>query len=145
MSIRFKVADVLPDAYKPLQDFEKYLDNAGLDKIQRELIKIRTSQINGCAFCLNKHIKDSLKYGEDPKRIYVLSAWREAKQWFSEEEQAILALTEEVTLIASQGVSDKVFNRSLALFGEVKTVQFILAIIAMNAWNRMAITFHLHP
>ena len=135
----------MPGAYTPLLEFDKILADSELDHIQREMIKIRTSQINGCAYCLNAHTKDALKYGELQKRIFVMSAWREARTWFSEKDQAILELTEEVTLISQYGVTDAVFDKTVELFGEKATAQIILAIVAMNSWNRLAIAFGKHP
>ncbi|WP_235048417.1 carboxymuconolactone decarboxylase family protein [Arcticibacter svalbardensis] len=80
---RFDLNSVLPAAYNSLLEVEKFVHSAGINKIQLELLKIRASQINGCAFCLNMHIKDAIKYGEDVKRIFVLSAWQEAPNWFN--------------------------------------------------------------
>lgn len=145
MKTRFKMREVQPQGYQSLMDLDKYLDSTGMSKIERELIKIRASQINGCAYCMNHHIQDAIRYGENPKRIYVLSAWREAINWFNEEEQIILALTEEVTLIANHGVSDEVFDKAVALFGEERTARFIWAIIAINSWNRLGIALNKHP
>jgi AhpD family alkylhydroperoxidase len=145
MKPRFNLLEALPQAYKPLIDLDKMLADTTLDKIQKEMIKIRTSQINGCAYCLNMHTKDALKFGEQPQRIFVMSAWREAKNWFSEQDQVILELTEEVTLIANHGISDDLFEKAVTLFGEVTTAQIILSIVSMNAWNRLGIGFSKHP
>lgn len=145
MKTRFNLVSVVPQAYKPLFEFDKILADAELDHIQREMIKIRTSQLNGCAYCLNAHTKDALKYGEQPQRIFVLSAWREARNWFSEKEQCILELTEEVTLISQHGVSDAVFDKAVELFGEKTTAQIILSIVVMNCWNRLGVGFAKHP
>jgi AhpD family alkylhydroperoxidase len=145
MKPRFNLLEALPQAYKPLIDLDKMLADTALSKIQKEMIKIRTSQINGCAYCLNMHTKDALKFGEQAQRIFVMSAWREAKNWFSEQDQVILELTEEVTLIADYGVSDELFEKAVALFGEVTTAQIILSIVSMNAWNRLGIGFGKHP
>ena len=129
----------------PLYDLEKYLDGTGIDRIQRELIRIRASQINNCAYCLSKHIKDYLKYGGDPDKVQVLSAWREVANWFSEEEQLILQITEEITRISDHGLSDESYQKAIALFGEVKTVQLVMAMVSINALNRVAVPFHLAP
>jgi AhpD family alkylhydroperoxidase len=145
MKPRFNLLEALPQAYKPLIELDKMLAETALNKIQKEMIKIRTSQINGCAYCLNMHTKDALKFGEQPQRIFVMSAWREAKNWFSEQDQVILELTEEVTLIADHGIKDELFDKAVALFGEVTTAQIILSIISMNAWNRLGIGFSKHP
>jgi AhpD family alkylhydroperoxidase len=118
--------------------FEHYLAGAQIGPLQKELIKMRASQINGCAFCLNMHSKAALKLGENPQRLFVLDAWRDT-DFFTEEEQAILALTEEVTLIP-QHVSDETYDRALNVLGEKTLAQVIMAIIVINAWNRISIT-----
>ncbi|WP_426668721.1 carboxymuconolactone decarboxylase family protein [Mucilaginibacter sp. McL0603] len=145
MKTRFNLLSAMPGAYTPLLEFDKILADSELDPIQHEMIRIRTSQINGCAYCLNAHTKNALKYGEHQQRIFVMSAWREARNWFSEKDQAILELTEEITLISQHGVSDAVFDKAVELFGEKVTAQIILAIVAMNSWNRLAIAFGKHP
>src|ERR1700744_4053557 len=115
MKPRFNLLSVIPHAYAPLIEMDKLLADTKLERIQREMIKIRTSQINGCAYCLNAHTKDAVKYGENPQRIFVMSAWREARNWFSETDQLILELTEEVTLISKHGVRDELFEKAVAL------------------------------
>lgn len=145
MANRLNLQQVLPDSYKILGQLDQFISNSGLDKLQQELIKIRASQINGCAFCLNLHIKDAIKYGEDPKRIYVLSAWREAKKWFTEEDQLILKLTEEITLIANHGLSNETYQSAVDLFGEEKTAKLIMAVVNINAWNRLGVSLQMHP
>ena len=119
--------------------------NSGIDKLHQELIKIRASQINGCAYCLHMHSKDALKHGENPDRLYVIAAWREAKEWFSKEDQVILRLTEEVTLIADHGLSDRTYDEAVELFGEEMTAKLIAAVININALNRMGVSQSLHP
>lgn len=138
MNTRLNMQETEPDAYKIMLQFEHYLAGTQIGPLQKELIKIRASQINGCAFCLNMHTRDAIKLGEKPQRIFVLNAWRDTT-FFTEEEQAILALTEEVTLIPQQ-VSDATYNRALNALGEKTLAQVIMAIIVINAWNRIAIT-----
>ncbi len=145
MKTRFSLLSAVPQAYKPLIELDKLLADTQLERIQREMIKIRASQINGCAYCLNAHTKDAIKFGENPQRIFVMSAWREARNWFSDVDQLLLELTEEVTLISRHGVSDEVFERAVTLLGEQTTAQVILAIVAMNAWNRLGIAFGKQP
>ncbi|MCX2453935.1 carboxymuconolactone decarboxylase family protein [Pedobacter sp. PLR] len=135
--------EINPKAYKAMYALEGFLAESSLSKTHKELIKIRASQINGCAFCLDMHIKDALKNGESPQRIYTLSAWRETS-FFTEEEMAILAFTEEVTLIPS-GVSVATHERAAALFTELQLTEIIMAIVTINAWNRIAISTHLKP
>jgi len=143
MQQRILIPKIDPEAYKALMGLEHYLRNSGLSPLQKELIKIRASQINGCAYCINMHTQDARKLGETEQRIYALNAWRETP-YFSEEERAILALTEEVTLIQGH-VSDATYSKALELLGEKTLAQTIMAIIAINAWNRIGISTHMMP
>jgi AhpD family alkylhydroperoxidase len=143
MEKRMILNAIEPEAYKVMLGFEKYLAATGLTKTHKELIKIRASQINGCAYCLDMHSKDARKAGETEQRIYTLSAWRETP-FFTKEEQAILALTEEVTLIANH-VSDITYNNAVTVLGEKYTAQVIMMIIAINSWNRIGITTGMMP
>lgn len=139
MAKRKFLRDVDPKAFDVMLGFENYLAKSSLNRIHANLIKVRVSQINGCAYCIDKHIEEALKAGEDTRRIFVLSAWRETP-FFSTEERAILALAEEMTLIAQHGVSDAVYDAAIAVLGQQYTTEVIMAIIAMNAWNRVGIT-----
>lgn len=143
MSTRISIPKASPEAYHAMLAFEKYMASTSIDPIQKELIKIRASQINGCAYCLDMHTRDARKLGETEQRIYCLSAWRDT-DFYTEEEQAILALTEEVTLISNH-VKDETFNKAVALFGEKKVFEIIMAIIIINSWNRIAITSRTMP
>lgn len=138
MKSRIVIPQVAPDAYQALMNLEKYISTTSLTAEHKELIKIRASQINGCAFCINMHTADARKYGVSEQKIYLLSAWREA-DIYSEEEKAILSLTEQVTLIANH-VTDEVYQNAAQLFDEKYLAEIILAIIAINSWNRLAIT-----
>ncbi|MFW0714870.1 carboxymuconolactone decarboxylase family protein [Pedobacter sp. N23S346] len=138
MENRINIQEVAPAAYQAMYGLEKYLSTTKIDPILLELIKMRASQINGCAFCLNKHSADARKIGETEQRLYLLNAWRETTL-FTEQEQAVLALTEEVTLIANH-VSEATYNYAALFFDEQHLAQVIMAIIAINAWNRIAIT-----
>jgi AhpD family alkylhydroperoxidase len=144
MEQRMNIKELQPAAYKGMYELEKFLGTTDVAPLHKELIKIRASQINNCAYCLNMHTKDARMLGETEQRIYLISAWREAYV-FTEEERAILELTEEVTLLSQHGVSDAVYNRSIALFGEVKTAQLIMNIITINAWNRIAVSTRMKP
>ena len=135
--------EVNPEGYKMMMALEKYIAGTGLTKTHYELIKLRASQINGCAFCLDMHSKDAIKHGEREQRIYTLSAWRDTS-FFSKEEQALLALTEEVTLIPNH-VSDTVYNNAVEILGEKYVSEVIMAIIVINGWNRIAITTGMQP
>jgi len=138
MKSRIVIPTVAPKAYEALMNLEKYISTTSLTPTHKELIKIRASQINGCAFCINMHTADARKYGETEQRIYLISAWREADV-YTEEEKAILALTEQVTLISNH-VSDEVYQNAARLFDEKYLAEIILAIITINSWNRFAIT-----
>lgn len=138
MENRINIQKVEPAAYQAMFGLEKYLSTSKVDPILLALIKMRASQINGCAFCLDMHARDARKIGETEQRLYLLNAWRETTL-FTEEEEAVLALTEEVTLISNH-VSDETYNKAAALFDEHELAQIIMAIVTINAWNRIAIT-----
>ena len=144
MKTRINVLNIQPEAYKALAGIENYLKNSNLSEIEKELIKTRASQINGCAFCIDMHTKDARKYGETEQRIYLLNAWKEV-DLFNEREKTILAFTEEITLISHAGLSDETYNKALTLFTEIEIAQIIMAIVAINAWNRIAISCRLQP
>lgn len=145
MSARFNMATVQPEAYKLLFEMNKYILKSGIGKLQREMIKIRASQINGCAYCVNSHARDARKLGETEQRIYLMSVWREAPNVFNEEEQLLLAITEEITLINQHGLSDELYDKAIRLFGEEKTAQIIMAVITINCWNRIGVALNMHP
>lgn len=139
MSHRKSTFDIDPKAYTAVRQLENYMAESGLDKVHYKLIKIRASQINGCAYCINMHTRQAREMGVSEQRIFLLSAWREAGI-YSEEEKAILALTEEVTLIANHGVSDAVYDHAVALLGEAYTKAVVMAVVTISAWNRIVIT-----
>ncbi|MBW8245065.1 carboxymuconolactone decarboxylase family protein [Muricauda oceani] len=141
MEKRIQIDAVEPLAFKAMFGLEKYLQQSQLDKTHYELIKIRASQINGCAFCLDMHTKDALKLGEDAKRLFLLDAWWET-ELFSEEERVILKATEEITLVHKNGLSTETYENAIKLFDEHYLSQIIMAIITINAWNRIAISTH---
>ncbi|AKD58423.1 carboxymuconolactone decarboxylase family protein [Spirosoma radiotolerans] len=144
METRIQIQTIQPQAYKAMYALEGYLQTSQLTKTHKELIKIRASQINGCAFCLAMHTKDALKAGETAERIFLLSAWKETRL-FTEEEKVVLALTEEITLIQNHGVADTTYQRALETFDETYLAQLIMAIVTINAWNRIAISTRLEP
>lgn len=143
MSARLNIATVDSAAYKAMMGLEGYLQSISLNHIQKELIKIRASQINKCAFCLDMHTKDALKYGETTQRIFILEGWREAKDLFTEEEQILLAMTEEITMISHNGLSEETFQKAKQYFDDAQIAQIIMAIVTINAWNRIAVSTHL--
>ena len=138
MENRINIQKVEPAAYQAMFGLEKYLSTSKVDPILLELIKMRASQINGCAFCLNMHSADARKIGETEQRLYLLNAWRETTL-FTKQEAAVLALTEEVTQISNH-IADETYNNAASLFGEQELAQIIMAIVTINAWNRIAIT-----
>lgn len=142
MKTRFKIKDIEPGVYDAMFAAEKQIRRFHLDPKLRELLKIRVSQINGCGYCLNLHTKDARKLGETEQRLYTLSAWWETP-FFTEEEGAALRLAEELTMISKHGVSDEVYKKAVATFGEQKVAQLILAILTINSWNRIAISTHM--
>lgn len=145
MQSRFKMGKVQPEAYRAMSALDKYGNESSIDKLQREMIKIRASQINGCAYCVNSHTKSARAFGETEQRIYLMSVWREAGEIFSEEEKLLLEMTEEITLIHKAGLSDRLYGKALELFGEEKTAQVIMAIITINAWNRIGVSLNMTP
>ena len=134
-----------PESYKLMKELDELIKKSGIPPLQLEMIKIRASQINGCAYCMDKHSGDAVKQGEDVRRLYVLSGWREAIDWFSEEEQTILRLTEEISLIGEQGLSDATYDKALELFGESRLAYLIMAVISINAWNRVGVGLKMQP
>lgn len=143
MSNRIKINLVEPAAYKAMLAFDSYVEHSSLTTKHKDLIKIRASQINGCAYCIDMHTRDARKAGETEQRIYALNAWRDTP-FFDEQERALLALTEEVTLISNK-VSNETYNNAAALFDHAYLAQIIMAIIIINAWNRIGISTGLEP
>ena len=142
MSTRIKILSANSESYKAMMNLEMTLQNTLLSDIQKELIKIRASQINGCAFCLDMHTKDALKYGETAQRIFLLNAWKET-DLFTHEEKVILAMTEEITLISKKGLTDETYEKASQFFDEEQIKCIIMAVITINMWNRIAISTHL--
>lgn len=141
MEQRLKIAEVFPESFKGMYALSASLSKPGLTPLQKELIKIRASQINQCAFCLNMHTRDALKIGETQQRIFLLNAWRET-DLFSDEEKALLALTEEVTLISKHGVSNATYNEAKKFFSDDVIAQIIMSTVVINSWNRIAVSTH---
>lgn len=139
MEKRIDIQQLEPDAFKAMFALENYLQNSRLSKTHFYLIKIRASQINGCAFCINMHASDALKQGETAQRIFLLNAWKETGL-FTEEEKTILAMTEEVTLISQNGLSEHTYRLAKQFFDENQIAQIIMAVVTINAWNRIVIS-----
>ena len=144
MDKRINIQEIQPQAYKAMYGLEGYLKTTQLDPTHKELIKIRASQINGCAFCIDMHTKDALKSGETTQRIFLLNAWKET-HLFTREEKMILALTEAVTLIHQHGVTEPMYREAESVLGTTYLAQVIMAIVAINAWNRIAISTNMQP
>ncbi|MFA4871095.1 MAG: carboxymuconolactone decarboxylase family protein [Pedobacter sp.] len=145
MGKRINIAELEPAAYKALAGLESYLATTAINKTLKELIKIRASQVNGCAFCINMHTIDARKQGETEQRIYLLNAWREVDGLYTDEERAVLALTEEMTLIANGGVSEETYRNAKSFFDDNLLAQIMVAIITINGWNRMCVATHIQP
>ncbi|MFJ5613815.1 carboxymuconolactone decarboxylase family protein [Streptomyces sp. NPDC093221] len=144
MSERVDYAKHAPDAFRAMLGFSQAAAK-GLDPVVAELVKIRASQINRCAFCLDMHIKDARKAGESDRRIFLLSAWEEVDGVYSEKERAALALTEAVTLLTDGFVPDEVYARAAEHFDADELARLGAAIVAINAWNRFNVTFRTQP
>ena len=142
MKERMNINKAEPAIYKAMLVAEDTVQSFDLDPRLKELIRIRVSQINGCGYCINMHTKDALKIGETTQRLFALSAWWETP-FFTEEEQAVLRLAEQVTLISTEGVTDEAFTNALSLLGEKKLADVIFTIITINGWNRIAIPMHM--
>lgn len=121
---------------------ERYVRDSGLDPRLYELVKIRASQLNGCAYCLDMHNRDARKDGEDQRRLDVLSAWREAAELFTDKERAAFAFTEAVTRIGDAGVLDPVWRDVTDHFDEAGVVHLLMAVATINVWNRLAVAVH---
>jgi AhpD family alkylhydroperoxidase len=141
---RLSVQEVDAAASAAVIGLERYVRDSGLDPKLHELVKIRASQINGCAFCLDMHNQSARAGGEDQRRLDVLSAWREAPSLFTERERAALAFTEAVTRIADAGVPDKVWAEVTRQFDDTGTVELLMAVATINVWNRLAVSTHQH-
>jgi len=129
-----------PAALNAMLHLQNTVDRSGLEHSLVELIKLRASQINGCAYCLEMHFKDAKAQGETDERLYLLNAWREAP-FYTDRERAALLWTETLTLIAENGAPDEVFEEVREQFDEQELANLTLAIVTINGWNRMAIGF----
>jgi AhpD family alkylhydroperoxidase len=144
MEPRMRYDEIAPGALQAMRQLEKYVRASGLERSLLELVKIRASQINGCAFCIDMHAKDARAKGESEQRIYLLDAWREAP-FYTERERAALEWAEAVTLITHGHVPDGVFERVRRQFSERELIDLTMAVVAINGWNRLAISFRAVP
>lgn len=143
MEKRIKMNSLAPDGYKMMLAFEKYLHGTSLSEVHRNLIRIRASQINGCSYCVDMHTQEAREAGESERRIYALTSWKETP-FFSDDERAVLALTEEVTLI-TQRVSDGTYANAISVLGEKYVAEVIFAVIVINGWNRIGVATNMVP
>ncbi len=135
---------IAPGAYHTMRELETYVKQSGLEASLLELVRLRASQINGCAYCIDMHTKDARSEGESEQRLYCLSAWRETP-FYSDRERAALAWTEAVTKISEGPVPEEVFDQAKMQFTEKELVDLTMAVITINGWNRLAISFQTPP
>jgi AhpD family alkylhydroperoxidase len=140
MAQRIAYAKVAPESVKALLGLEQPIERSTIERPLFELVRMRASQINGCAYCLDMHSKDARAAGETEQRLYALNAWHEAP-FFTERERAALAWTEALTLVAENHVPDDVYELARKHFDERELVELTLAVVTINAWNRFAIAF----
>lgn len=140
MKTRLDPTKISPAALKPMMDMEAYLAKSSLERQLIHLIKMRSSQINGCAYCIDMHSKDARAAGESEQRLYALNAWRDT-HYFSTRERAALAWTEALTLVADTHVPDDVYQVAREEFTESELADLTLAVVAINGWNRIAVGF----
>ncbi len=144
MKPRIEYRKVAPGVMEAMSGLERYVASCGLEPSLLELVKLRASQINGCAFCIDMHTKDARARNESEQRLYALSAWRETP-FYSERERGALAWTEAVTLVADGHVPDEVYEHVRQQFTEKELADLTMAIVAINGWNRFAISFRTVP
>lgn len=133
---RIDINEINPNAYKPVLSLYNDLKKSTLTNSEFSLIQIRASQINGCAYCIQSHIKEAIENEEKQFRIHALPSWKESP-FFTEEEQVILEMTEQITHISVHGLSDELYEQALSLFGEKKVADIIMGICCINVWNRI--------
>ncbi len=141
---RLSFGKVVPGAYRVMGDMERLVHESGLEPKLLELIKVRASQINGCAYCIDMHWKDARAAGETEQRLYSLDAWRETP-FYSDRERAALAWTESLTLLSQNDVSDELYEATRRHFSEEELVNLSMAIVAINSWNRLVVSFRTVP
>ena len=144
MSARLNYGAVAAGAQKAMLGLETYVRNSGLEKSLYELVKLRASYINGCAYCVDMHTKDARALGETEQRLYALPVWRETP-FFTPRERAALAWCETVTLLAETGVPDEEYEAVRKHFTEEELVNLTMAIVVINGWNRLAVPFRTEP
>ena len=141
---RTNYKSVSPGLYEAMLGFSRYLAKSSLERSLLDLVEIRASQLNGCAWCLDMHSKDAMESGESPQRIFLLNAWQESPQ-FTHREKMALKWTEAVTLISESHITDELFEEVSKEFNEVELVELTGAVISINSWNRANIAFQMIP
>jgi AhpD family alkylhydroperoxidase len=145
MTPRLNFFSACPEAYRAMATLERYVRDCGLERSLIELVKIRASQINGCAFCLHMHARDARAMGESEERLYLLDGWRESPL-YTERERAALTWTESLTLVSDTRAPDADYEAVKAHFSEEEQVKLTLLIGVINSWNRLCIGFRtIHP
>ena len=138
MKHKINYSKILPEGMRVMNTLDHYSQNCGLEPELLDLIKLRASQVNGCAYCVDMHSKDARSGGETEQRLYSLSVWRETP-FYTDRERAALAFTEAVTLIAERRMQDEVYEQARQQFSDEELVKLMLAIVTINAWNRFTI------
>jgi AhpD family alkylhydroperoxidase len=144
MEQRINFFEAAPDGYRAMSGLQGYVSKSGLEGPLMELVKLRASQINGCAFCIDMHVREAREAGETDTRMHLLNAWREAPL-YSPRERAALAWTEAVTLVTEGHVPDEVYDEARRHFNEKELVDLTYAIVAINGWNRLCVSFRTPP
>jgi AhpD family alkylhydroperoxidase len=144
MAPRIDISKVSPDAYRAIMGVELFARRSGLEHSLLDLVRLRASYMNGCAYCVDMHSKDARLAGETEQRIYAVPVWRETG-FYTDRERAALAYTEAVTALGHGGVSDEVYGEAAAEFTEAEMVALTMAIVAINSWNRVVIPFRVEP
>lgn len=142
--MRLDMTKAAPEAYQAMLQLQKYVNQSGLEKPLQELVKIRASQMNGCAFCIDLHVREAVKAGESHERLHLLNAWREAPI-YTDREQAALEWTEAMTRLGPHGVPEEVYERARSQFNEKELVNLTMTIVTINGWNRLMIGFRRPP
>lgn len=141
---RIRYSKIAPRGVEILHDLENYIKSSGLEPSLLELVRIRASQINNCAYCIDMHTKDARTRGESEQRLYGLSAWHESP-FYNERERSALAWTEAVTRVDEDQVPDAIYEKARMYFDEKELADLTFAVIAINSWNRLAISFRTMP
>ena len=144
MTVRIDYGKVAPAAARAMLGLEHYVRSSGLEPTVVELVKLRASHLNGCAYCVDMHTKDARAAGESEQRLYAVPVWRETP-FFSPRERAALAWTETVTELGRTGVPDDAYDEARAEFSEAELIDLTMAVVAINGWNRLAVSFRTEP